>query len=184
MLMSLEKDRLIAKVNSLGISLKQIGEDSGDNLSVDQRAASETKRSKQEKTSQMQAVANTTKMSAAALAKTGMPSEIPQRERYNPDVNETYEPIGAHMSMIKTFKGHMAGVTSLAYNPKKDIVATGSDDSTWKLWSIPNGDLIMSGEGHVDWVGGVDFHPRGNLLATASGDGTVKVWDFVNACCA
>ena len=51
------------------------------------------------------------------------------------------------------------GVTSLSYNPKKDIVATGSDDTTWKLWSVPNGDLIMSGEGHVHWVGGVEFHP-------------------------
>ena len=70
------------------------------------------------------------------------------------------------------------GVTSLSYNPKKDIIATGSDDTTWKLWSVPNGDLIMSGEGHIDWVGGVEFHPKGNLLATASGDGTVKIWDL------
>ena len=46
MLMSLEKDRLIAKVNSLQISLNQINEDGGDALSVDQKAASETKRSK------------------------------------------------------------------------------------------------------------------------------------------
>ena len=76
------------------------------------------------------------------------------------------------------------GVTSLAYNPRKDIAATGSDDTTWKLWSVPNGDLIMSGEGHIDWVGGVEFHPKGNLLATASGDGSVKIWDFVHACCA
>ncbi len=76
------------------------------------------------------------------------------------------------------------GVTSVSFNPKKDILATGSDDTTWKLWSVPTGDLIMSGEGHLDWIGGVEFHPRGNLLATASGDGTVKLWDFANACCA
>lgn len=88
------------------------------------------------------------------------------------------------MSLSKTFKGHLMGVTSLCYNPKKDIIATASDDTTWKLWSVPNGDLIMSGEGHIDWVGGVEFHPKGNLLATASGDGTVKIWDFVRACCA
>lgn len=47
------------------------------------------------------------------------------------------------------------GVTSLCYNPKKAIVATGSDDTTWKLWTVPNGDLIMSGEGHLDWIGGL-----------------------------
>ena len=52
------------------------------------------------------------------------------------------------MSNIKTIKGHLMGVTSLDYNQKKDILATGSDDTTWKLWSVPSGDLIMSGEGH------------------------------------
>ena len=72
-------------------------------------------------------------------------------------------------------------VPSVAYNPKKDIIATGSDDSTWKLWAVPSGELIMCGEGHNDWVGGVDFHPRGSLLGTASGDGTVKLWDFASA---
>jgi WD40 repeat protein len=97
--------------------------------------------------------------------------------------NEEFEPINTHLSSIKTFKGHLMGVTCLSYNPKKDILATGSDDTTWKLWSIPNGDLIMSGEGHQDWIGGVSFHPHGNYLATASGDGCVKLWDFVNAKC-
>lgn len=86
--------------------------------------------------------------------------------------------------MIKTFKGHLMGVTCLSYNPKKAIVATGSDDTTWKLWTVPNGDLIMSGEGHLDWIGGLAFSPRGDLLATCSGDGNVKIWDFVNASCA
>jgi WD40 repeat protein len=118
------------------------------------------------------------------LKQTGNPSVIPQKERYNPNLSETYEVIGSHLSCVKPIKGHLMGVTSVSYNPKKDIVATGSDDTTWKLWSVPNGELIMSGEGHIDWIGGVEFHPRGNLLATASGDGTVKVWDFVNACCA
>ena len=131
---------------------------------------------------QMQQAAST---AAATFArKTNQPTAIPQRERYNPAVQEEYEGVGSHLSLTKTFKGHLCGVTSLSYNPKKDIIATGSDDTTWKLWSIPNGDLIMSGEGHIDWVGGVEFHPKGNLLATASGDGTVKIWDFVKACCA
>jgi sperm-associated antigen 16 protein len=115
---------------------------------------------------------------------TNEPSIIPQKERFNPHTTEEYDPTGGHLSNQKTFKGHLMGVTSLAYNPKKDIIATGSDDTTWKLWSVPNGDLIMSGEGHLDWIGGVEFHPKGNLLASASGDGTVKIWDFVNACCA
>lgn len=125
-----------------------------------------------------------TKKEKLVFKMSNIPSTMPTKDRPNPYLSEIYEPSGTHMSCLKQFKGHLMGVTSLSYNPKKDILATGSDDTTWKLWSVPSGDLIMSGEGHLDWVGGVEFHPRGNLLATASGDGTVKIWDFVNACCA
>lgn len=45
----------------------------------------------------------------------------------------------------------------------------------WKMWSIPNGELILTGEGHKSWVSCVDFHPMAANLATSSGDGTVKV---------
>ena len=61
--------------------------------------------------------------------------------------------------------------------------ATASDDHTWRLWHMPDGDLIMSGEGHTDWVAAVDFHPRGAALASASGDATVKLWDFAQQQC-
>ena len=32
------------------------------------------------------------------------------------------------------------------------VIGTASDDHTWKLWSSPSGELVMSGEGHKDWV--------------------------------
>lgn len=63
--------------------------------------------------------------------------------------------------------------------PIQAIVATVSDDETWKVWSVPNCDLLMSGEGHRDWVSGVTFHPHGTMLATSAGDNTVKIWDFL-----
>lgn len=63
--------------------------------------------------------------------------------------------------------------------PLKAIIATVSDDETWKVWSVPNCDLLMSGEGHRDWISGVAFHPHGTMLATSAGDNTVKLWDFL-----
>ena len=63
--------------------------------------------------------------------------------------------------------------------PLKAIIATVSDDETWKVWSVPNCDLLMSGEGHRDWISGVAFHPHGTMLATSAGDNTVKIWDFL-----
>lgn len=62
---------------------------------------------------------------------------------------------------------------------KQAIIATVSDDETWKVWSVPNCDLLMSGEGHRNWVSGVTFHPQGTMLATGAGDNTVKIWDFL-----
>lgn len=46
------------------------------------------------------------------------------------------------------FQGHMLPVANLALHPSKPILATASDDKTWKLWHLPAGDLIMCGEGH------------------------------------
>lgn len=52
--------------------------------------------------------------------------------------------------------------------------ATASDDSTWKLWGLPDGDIIMSGEGHTDWVAALDFHPGGACIASGGADCAVK----------
>ncbi|KAI9099871.1 WD40-repeat-containing domain protein [Phlyctochytrium arcticum] len=82
------------------------------------------------------------------------------------------------MRPIHSLKAHDMAVSSLKYHPKKAIIATTSDDHTWKMWSFPSGELIMSGSGHKDWIAECDFHPKGQHLATASGDGTVKIWDF------
>lgn len=175
--MKLEKDRLIAKVESLQLSKKQLLDEQteqGDLLAATQTS----KRAKED------LVSAGARQSHSTAAKAIGPTPIPTRDRFNPLLNETFEAVGGHLTQFKSFKGHLQGVTCMSFNPKKDIVATGSDDTTWKLWSVPNGDLIMSGEGHLDWVGGLQFHPKGNLLATCSGDGSVKLWDFVTASCA
>jgi WD40 repeat protein len=64
---------------------------------------------------------------------------------------------------------------------RKQIVASASDDCTWKIWNMDSGENIMTGEGHKDWITTVDFHPAGSHLITAGSDRNLKLWDFLSS---
>jgi len=103
----------------------------------------------------------------------------------NPYLDQEIEPrLKRSMVALKSFKGHMQAISKCKIHPKKPFLATASDDKTWKVWSLPKGELIMSGEGHTDWISDVSFHPRGTHLATSSGDCTIKIWDLMRVSCA
>lgn len=53
----------------------------------------------------------------------------------------------------------VALILSISIHPRKMIAVTTSDDRTWKMWTIPDGQMIMRGEGHADWISDSDFHP-------------------------
>ncbi|KAJ7402934.1 sperm associated antigen 16 [Pitangus sulphuratus] len=73
--------------------------------------------------------------------------------------------------------------SSLALHPRKDIVVTGSNDHLWKMWALPDGNILMTGEGHTDWLSGCCFRPSGTQLVTSSGDTTVRIWDLSRRGC-
>jgi coronin-1B/1C/6 len=86
--------------------------------------------------------------------------------------------------------GHSAAVYDTAWNPFNDnILATGSDDTTVKLWTIPDGgltenvrDAAVTLTGHGKPVALLQWHPTaGNVLASAAKDPSVKIWDVENA---
>jgi len=112
-------------------------------------------------------------------------SVLPPDDRENPWLNKQVVPVKAEgLQPSKTFEGgHKLAVTDIKLHPKKSVVATCSDDSTWMLWALPSGELIIKGEGHKDWIAACDFHPRGSHLVTGSGDCTVKLWDFAKTSC-
>ncbi|MCQ2817169.1 MAG: hypothetical protein MJ252_07880 [archaeon] len=103
------------------------------------------------------------------------PTDLPDFSAINPPSNR--------MTVFKSFPGHLSGVTSIDFHPKKAIIATASDDKTWKLWKFPTGELLMHGEGHSDWISGVAFHPDGILLGTCGGDATIKIWNILKEKC-
>jgi len=154
MLMRLERDRIIAKVEALQQQIRSMEPPIPEPIAVKKK-----------------------------IKKT-RDASLPAQERENPFQALQFEPVDIKsFTLQKTFKGHLMSVSNLAMHPKKPMVATASDDCTWKLWSLPEGEIVMSGDGHKDWVAGVNFHPSGTSLVSASGDCTVKLWSFAQQKC-
>lgn len=77
---------------------------------------------------------------------------------------------------VKSFKGHTNGVMCLQFD--ENILATGSYDSTIKIWDIETGTEKRTLTGHGLGVRCLQFDKR--MLASGSLDGTVRVWDLAD----
>lgn len=162
MLMRLERDRYAAKAESLQKQLSQVEAKEENTNSKDLTESDELLRKK----------------------KTLREAPWPSEDRTNPYTNSNFEAVRvAEFARTQVFKGHMGAISRVAFHPKIPVVATACDDHTWKMWSMPEGQLVLSGEGHRDWVSGISFHPRGSLVATSSGDATIKIWDVAKEKC-
>jgi WD40 repeat protein len=78
----------------------------------------------------------------------------------------------------EVFAGHHDLVWSMAYSPDKTRLASGSMDSTIRIWDTSTGLEIFSVlEGHENTVLSVVFSPDGTMIASCSADKTIRVWD-------
>eukprot|EP01121_Diplochlamys_sp_Union-15-3_P010720 TRINITY_DN3038_c0_g1_i3.p1 TRINITY_DN3038_c0_g1~~TRINITY_DN3038_c0_g1_i3.p1 ORF type:complete len:399 (+),score=70.03 TRINITY_DN3038_c0_g1_i3:89-1285(+) len=90
--------------------------------------------------------------------------------------------------------GHRSEVFMCAWNPKSSLLASGSGDSTARIWTIPEGRCgVKAGQSasknpivlkHFNAnqekskdVTTLDWSPQGTLLATGSYDGLARIWD-------
>ncbi|MCC5616196.1 serine/threonine protein kinase [Nostoc sp. CHAB 5836] len=79
-------------------------------------------------------------------------------------------------SLLGILSGHAWAVLTVAFSPDGQILATGSDDNTIKLWEVNTGQLICTLVGHSWSVVAVAFTADGETLLSASCDKTVKLW--------
>lgn len=92
----------------------------------------------------------------------------------------------ATLSLLQTMSDHFGSVEILAYSKLNHLLASGSYDTTIKLWnaSYPSLPLLQTLQdddaGHSDTVASLVFLNEERLLASGSWDGTVIVWDLEN----
>lgn len=86
--------------------------------------------------------------------------------------------------------GHKAAVLDLAWNPFNDnIIASGSDDLSVKIWQIPDEGVtepmiepLVDLQHHQKRVGQVLWHPSAeNILLSVGGDNVICIWNLEEA---
>ncbi|NJN72240.1 MAG: hypothetical protein HC799_05195 [Limnothrix sp. RL_2_0] len=86
--------------------------------------------------------------------------------------------IGGCQLLDSSCNSHTDDIEELSFSPDNSIIATGSRDSTVKVWDL-EGTYLYTLSGHDSEVEGVDFSPIGNQLVSASRDGTLVVWQHL-----
>lgn len=74
--------------------------------------------------------------------------------------------------------GLFTSVNSVAISKNGEILASGGDDKTIKLWSVKTGEAIATLCGHSQAVNSLAFSADGETIASASSDRTVKLWNL------
>ncbi|KAF6258939.1 WD40-repeat-containing domain protein [Scenedesmus sp. NREL 46B-D3] len=72
--------------------------------------------------------------------------------------------------------GHTDTVVSLAFNTAGSLLATGSLDSSVRVWQVSDGSCLQTLEGPGDGVDWVAWHPKGDILLAGSEDFTMWMW--------
>jgi serine/threonine protein kinase len=106
------------------------------------------------------------------------PPQLPQKQSLNNFLRLFGIDLNAKKnSPAQTLKGHSDYVSSVAFSPDGQVLASGCRDHTIKLWEVQTGREINSLKGHSYWVMSVAFSPDGRVLASGSFDKTIKLWE-------
>ncbi len=87
--------------------------------------------------------------------------------------------------LIRTFQGHKAEVTAVAFSPDGRYLASGSgnlmyrvEDNSVRLWEVASGKELIRLNQHTEAITALAFTPDGKMLASASQDRTIRLWEM------
>ena len=80
------------------------------------------------------------------------------------------------------YHGHSGDIRCVSYSAGDRWLASGSDDSTIRVWNSATGELYVVLVGHVGSVRAVSFLSE-SCMVSASHDGTLRIWNLDNANC-
>ena len=75
----------------------------------------------------------------------------------------------------KVLNSHLSDIWAVKFSPDGNWLASGSVDSTVKIWNKENGKIILNIK-QPSGITSIDFSPAGNYLASASYDAKVRLW--------
>ncbi|CAD8191712.1 unnamed protein product [Paramecium pentaurelia] len=75
---------------------------------------------------------------------------------------------------LNKLNGHTSSVKQICFSPDGNILASGSDDKSIRLWDVKTGQQKAQLYGHRYKVNSVCFSPDGNTLASGSNDNSIQ----------
>lgn len=91
----------------------------------------------------------------------------------------TIRKVALNTLIPRTLAGrHSGAVRDIAISHSGELVASASEDWTFKVWNIQTDMLLATVKGHSNKISYIDFSFDDRKIATSSEDGTVKIWDL------
>ncbi len=84
---------------------------------------------------------------------------------------------------LAVFRGHEAGVASIAFSPDGSLVAAGASDGMARVWRLADGRpaAVLAGPGGA--MSGLHFGPDGARLVGFGAGGDARLWDLADGRC-
>lgn len=97
-------------------------------------------------------------------------------------LNIVYQPqavfrVRAVTRCTSSMPGHAEAVVALSFSPNSLHLASGSGDTTLRLWDLTTETPHFTCTGHKQWVLCVSWSPDSKKIASACKNGEVRVWD-------